>query len=47
MQQEKAVINVHVSNGCTGFTIGGHIGQLVILTEGFTPVGCANPAGDV
>ena len=47
MQEEQAVIPIHIPDGGASFTIGRHIGQLIVFTESLPVVGGADASRDI
>ena len=47
MQQEQAVVHIHIADGGTGLAVGTHVRQFVVGTEGLAVVGGSDTTGDV
>ena len=47
MQQEQTVVHIDITDGGTGFAVGAHIRQLIILSEGLAAGSSTYASGDV
>ena len=47
MQQEQAVVDIHITDGCTRLAIGAHVRQLVVRAKSLAIAGRPNAARDI